>query len=392
MLYEQYTNEILGLKDVVLKGVEQTGGVKHIMLQMTATAHQCPRCGAMTDRIHDYRLQPVKDLDAFGIQTVLELQKRRYVCQACGKRFYEKVHFLPRYHRSTTRLNAHIIKDMSDVQPMKSVAKRHHVSPTTVARTFDHVSYPTPHLPPVLSIDEFKGNAGGNKFQCILTDPTKKKVLDILESRKSENLYEYFGSFKDRVNVKYVVIDMSSLFRDVAISCFKNAMIIADKYHVVRQVTWAFEHVRKEVQKQFHQERRRYFKRSRRVLLKRFKDLKDAERLQVEAMLQLSEKLRNAYMLKEKFYDFIRSADIVEAKRRLLEWNLLVGMSDLPAFTKCFETFTRWEKYILNAFICPYTNGYTEGVNNKIKVLKRNAYGVRNFNRFRNRILHMMAA
>ena len=54
------------------------------------------------------------------------------------------------------------------------------------------------------------------------------------------------------------------------------------------------------------------------------------------------------------------------------------------------NTIIHWQDYILNSFECPYTNGYTEGVNNKIKVLKRNAYGVRNFKRFKNRILHMM--
>ncbi len=392
MLYEDYTREIIGLKDTNLTKVEQKADTKYLQVRMNIAEHECPRCGSKTSRIHDYRLQPVKDLDAFGSRIVLRYCKRRYVCLACGKRFAEKAEFLPRYHRSTTRLNASLVNEMASVQSMKEIARRHHVSATTAVRLFDHVSYPRPHLPQVLSLDEFKGNAGGSKFQCILTDPSKKKVLDILESRKSESLYEYFGSFKDRSNVKYVVIDMSTLFRDVATGCFKNAVIVADKYHVVRQVTWAFERVRIEVQQQFHQERRRYFKRSRSLLLKRFKNLSSDERLQVEAMLQISVKLRNAYMLKEKFYDFMQSTDLTEAKKRLLEWNLLVNVSNIPAFTRCFETFTRWDKYILNAFTCPYTNGYTEGVNNKIKVLKRNAYGIRNFERFRNRILHMMAA
>jgi len=392
MLYEQYTNEILGLEDAVLTSVKQIGEVKHFMLQMRVAKHQCPRCGTETAQIHDYRRQLVKDLDVFGSRTILELRKRRYVCPACGKRFLEKVPFLPRYHRATTRLYSHIISEMADIHSMKSVAVRHHLSQTTVARIFDHVSYPVPHLPPVLSMDEFKGNAGNSKFQLILTDPSKKKVLDILKDRNSENLYAYFSRFPDRKNVKYVVIDMSQVYLGVAKACFPSAIIVADKYHVVRQITWAFEHVRKEIQKQFHQERRRYFKRSRRILLKRFDQLKPDERLQVEAMLQVSDKLRTAYMLKEKFYDFMKSSNLAEAKHRLLEWNLLAASSGLEVFLKCFETFRRWEAHILNAFICPYTNGYTEGVNNKIKVLKRNAFGVRNFDRFRNRILHMMTA
>jgi transposase len=65
--------------------------------------------------------------------------------------------------------------------------------------------------------------------------------------------------------------------------------------------------------------------------------------------------------------------------------------SGISKFVGCGNTMVRWSKGILNSFDCPYTNGFTEGANNKIKVLKRNAYGYRNFRRFRNRILHMFS-
>ena len=71
---------------------------------------------------------------------------------------------------------------------------------------------------------------------------------------------------------------------------------------------------------------------------------------------------------------------------------LYVDVSNVPEFDECSKTIKNWENYILNSFTCPYTNGFTEGCNNKIKVLKRNSYGVRNFERFRSRILHMMAS
>ena len=65
--------------------------------------------------------------------------------------------------------------------------------------------------------------------------------------------------------------------------------------------------------------------------------------------------------------------------------------SAIPQFEKCAKTMLNWLTGILNSFLTPITNGFTEGCNNKIKVLKRNAYGFRNFNRFRNRILHMFS-
>jgi len=84
------------------------------------------------------------------------------------------------------------------------------------------------------------------------------------------------------------------------------------------------------------------------------------------------------------------SPDYETAVKRLKEWYLYVGTQNVPEFEICMKTMVNWQKYILDSFSFPYTDGYTEGVNNKIEVLKPNAYGMRNFNRFRNRILHMM--
>ena len=111
---------------------------------------------------------------------------------------------------------------------------------------------------------------------------------------------------------------------------------------------------------------------------------------QVNVMLATSEKLQKAYMLKEKFYNFVDSSDLESAKKNLKAWYMFVMSCELEEFDKCSGTIFNWQKYILNSFTCAYTNGYTEGVNNKIKVLKRNAYGVRNFWRFKNRIMHVM--
>ncbi|SHJ51671.1 transposase, partial [Thermoclostridium caenicola] len=91
------------------------------------------------------------------------------------------------------------------------------------------------------------------------------------------------------------------------------------------------------------------------------------------------------------FYKVMDSQNSYEAKQRLARWNMLFYGYNLPEFNDCFKAFTNWQKEILNSFDVPYTNGFTEGINNKIKVIKRNAYGIRNFTRFRNRILHVMA-
>lgn len=394
MLNYHFTEELTGLEDLIVKEVKNIGNELHIYGSMVKRIHRCPRCGTDTSKVHDYREQTIKDISSFGRNTYIHLKKRRHVCPLCGKRFFEKVSFLPRYHRMTNRLGAYIVREFQTLQPVSDIAKRHNVSSQTARRLFDNVRFPSPAaLPEAVSIDEFRGNAGGEKFQCILTDPSQRRTLDILPCRKSESLYAYFLQFDNRKQVKCIVMDMSHLFRDIMHQSFPKARIIADKYHVVRQVCWAMENVRKSEQKKFSDTRRKYFKRSRKILLKHFKELTEEELMQLEVMLQTSERLSRAYYALQEFYLLMdESASRNDAKKRLGKWLMQVESYGLPEFDSCVTAIRNWSEEILNIFDIPLTNGYTEGTNNKIKVLKRNAYGVRNFERFRNRILMVTEA
>ena len=195
-------------------------------------------------------------------------------------------------------------------------------------------------------------------------NPKKHQVLVILPQRTSESLNGYFATFSNRRDVKYVVMDMSNLFRSMARDCFPNSKIIADKYHVYRQVQWAFEDIRKQVQKDFGTDRRRYFKRSRTLLLKSIEKLTEDELEQVSHMLELPKPLAQGYYLMHEFREFIKSKDLAQAKKNLSNWFMHVGATDLKRFHKCVETFSDWQAEILNAFDTGLTNGYTEGCRN----------------------------
>ena len=345
---------------------------------------------ASTSKVHDYRTQIVKHTPSCGYPVNLRIRKRRHRCPSCGKRFFESISFLPKYQRTTNALWGYAISLLSSTVSMKSVADSLNVSASTVARMVDKLCYTRPSLPDIISIDEFRGNSGGQKFQCIITDPKNKEVLDILPTRKSEDLYRYFADCPQRKNVRYVVMDLSPLFKSVAQACFPNARIVADKFHALRLGNYALEAVRKDVQKSFHHYRRKYFKRSRTLLLKHKEKLSSAEEEQVSNMLCISPHLAKAYYLKELIYDFFSSEDIRQAKKKLLAFKMAAQAANLPEFNKVVQTYTKWEQEILNAFTVPYTNGYTEGCNNRIKVIKRVSYGMPSFSRFRTRILHCM--
>ncbi len=389
MLSSNCIEKLIDLQDLEIKNIENNEEKVEIHCKLKRKPQTCPSCGSLTEAIHDYRKQIVKDISSFGKKTYLIFKKRRYRC-TCGKRFPEKNTFLPKYYRMTKRLIVHIINELGCESSFTRIAQQNNVSVSTAIRIFDYVSYSPQKLPEVIAVDEFKGNTGSEKYQTIITDPKSGRVLDILPKRYEHYLSSYFKDM-ERSHVRYFVSDMWRPFAEIASVYFKNADHIIDRYHWIRQVIWAFESVRKEVQKQFSSSHRRYFKRSKSLLIKQFDYLDDEQKQQVNIMLYASPTLSTAYYLKNDLLSLSRLKNREKAKKRLTEWIDWASSSGIPAFQKCAKTYYNWFEGIVNSFDTPYTNGFTEGCNNKIKVLKRNAYGYRNFTRFRNRILHMFA-
>lgn len=393
MLYTHFTQEILGLQEVIITNIETSSKTLTIYAELERKPHSCTACSTVTDTIHDYRIQHIKDIPAFGKFVNIVLRKRRYCCPCCGKRFFENNSFLPKYHRMTNRLAAFVIDKLRDERSFTSVSREVNLSVSTVIRIFDIVSYPKAKLSTAIAIDEFKGNTRGEKYQCILTDPENKIVLDILPMRYGHYLSAYFKTFSsdERKQVMYFVSDMWNPYSDSASVWFKNATQIIDKYHWIRQVIWAFERVRKEEQKKFSKTHRIYFKRSKSLLTKRYSFLTDEQQLQVRVMLDCSVNLSRAHWFKEMFLQILDSPDCESAKNAMAHWIQCAENCGVPHIETCAKTMQNWYTGIINSFSSPLTNGFTEGCNNKIKVLKRNAYGYKNFTRFRNRILHMFS-
>jgi len=384
--------KLLGLEEVIFEKIEEVSNTLEVTLSLPRRVHTCPCCSCKTDLIHDYRNQRVKDLPAFGKNVVLILRKRRYICPECGKKFFEINTFLPRYYRRTQRCIIAILDALRNKVSAKDIAIKHSVSCTTVWRYFSLLNYKCKSLPEVLSMDEFKGNANGEKYQVILTNPEKQQILDVLPNRFESDLIRYFGKHSTRYSVKYFVIDMSDHFRRVGKTCFPNAKIVADRYHVVRQVYWAMENVRKREQKRLSDRFRIYFKHARSLMYKNPRKLTDEDKDRLALMFEISPQLARAYHLKNKFLQVMHSENSTVGRKMLGDWLFLAEYERIPEFRNCIQAYRNWTEEILNALDVPYSNGFTEGCNNKIKVIKRISFGIRNFDRLRNRILHIANA
>ena len=219
-------------------------------------------------------------------------------------------------------------------------------------------------------------------------------IFDVLYSRKGTCLVDYFKSLDQykRMKVQYFSCDMNKTFIDLARIYFPNAKIVIDRYHFVRQVYWALENIRKRIQKRMLPSLRKYYKRSKSLITKRKSKLSNDNRAALEWMLEYSEDLRKAHFIKELFVDILDENAYSKQRTLFSEWLREVENSGIEEFKVAITAFRNNYKYILNPLKYRHiSNGPTEGFNNKIKVLKRISYGVRNFKYFRNRILMAMA-
>ena len=383
-------NNLLNLKGVFIKKVENSENNISIYVETEHKTQICPHCRALTSKIKDYHTQVVKDVPIQFKNTTLIVKKRRYQCKSCRKTFYERIDFLPKYYRTTNRLLAYIYDQLLTNKSMKQIAKESNVSSNKIMRTIDLFDCENTKLPDVISIDEFKGNTGYYKYQVSLIDSKNHKIIDILPCRYKHDLCNYFKKFplSERSKVKYFITDLWETYKDISMTYFPKAKIIADKFHYSRYIVSAVNDVRIETQKKLPPKEKKYFFHSKKLLLARYINLKEESQEKLNYILiNYSEDLRTVYYEKEELLDIIHNKDSDSSKNSFNNWVKRNLNSHIPLLNNVAKTYFNWSYEIKNSLEVPYTNGVIEGFNNKIKTLKRIAFGFRNFKRFRTRIL-----
>lgn len=384
--------DLLNLKDVMVKNVKNLENCVEVFIEMPISKQICPCCGSKTSYVHDYYLQTIKDIPIHFKPTNLIFRKRRYACHDCGKKFYEQNYIISKYARRTPRLTELVIHELRNLTSQSDVAKRTRVSPSIISKMLPYLAVTNSTLPRVLCIDEYKGNTGNFKYQVALINGETHEVVDILECRQKHFLCDYFKKFPQEQldNVKYLVTDLWEPYKDIGITYFRKAKIVADHFHFVRFACQAVNNIRIDVQKRLPKSERIYFKHSRKLLLSRKANLKTDKQKEelTNILINYSEDLRIAYREKETFLDILHSEESGQKKIAIFnEWVKRNLESDIKELKECARTYQHWSIEIKHSLETPYSNGATEGFNNKIKVLKRVSFGMRSFKNMKARIL-----
>lgn len=186
---------------------------------------------------------------------------------------------------------------------------------------------------------------------------------------------------------------MSPSFKAAVEKALNKPIIVADRFHFCRYIYWALDAVRRRVQSTWEDYDRKKCKKMRHVFYKNSDKLSHDQRWWLNRYCQMSDELRIAYQLKEEYNKWFSQAkrngaeSIRQTKEGLYRFYKLVEKSGIPEFLTNIQTLKNWQVEILNSFVYGYSNGFLEGINNHTKVIKRNAFGFKNFKRFRARIL-----
>lgn len=229
-----------------------------------------------------------------------------------------------------------------------------------------------------LALDEIAMRKGHQDFVTVVGDIEQGNLLDVIDSHRSEEIIEVLQQqpLEVRAQVQEVSIDMWGGFPKVIAQVFPNAVLVYDRFHVMKLVNSELNKLRKTVGMTLRG--------SRYLLLKNQTDLTEEQRLKLELVLNHSCCLRIAYELKEEFRQIYQTARTPESGRHRFQTWLHHAQA---LYQESCQTIRDHLDGICNYFISHSSSGAIEGINNRIKLIKRQGYGFTNFDNFRARLL-----
>ena len=416
MSHNNYILDLLNIKDKNItfdeNGVHDefinNKTCKVIDAHLSYTPTHCDKCGYSFDSKEDYEKKGfdkgsyVVVPSIFKMTTFLFLKKQRILCHHCNHSFSLKTSLVNFKCRISNITKLSIVTDLTKKRSEKDISTINNVSPNTVEIVmdsyYDGVKLYKNHLPKVLSFDEFKSVKGANsKMSFIMVNGENGKIIDVIQDRKLISLLKYFSYYsrKARHMVKYIVIDMYSPYITLIQKMFPNAKIIIDKFHLTQLISRSLNKTRIMVMKN---DKKNYnkFKRYWKLILKardeldssHWKKFRCFDNLMTEIdivdyLINTNEELKNTYQAyQDLLYAFQHN------NYKVLQSSLNNNYGKISSYMiTSIKTLKNFSKYIINTFKNKYLGGYVEGTNNFIKVIKKIAFGFRNFSRFKARIM-----
>ncbi|WP_408672536.1 ISL3 family transposase [Streptococcus pneumoniae] len=402
-----FITKLLDIKDpnIQILDIINKDTHKEIIAKLDYDAPSCPECGNQLKKYDFQKPSKIPYLETTGMPARILLRKRRFKCYHCSKMMVAETSIVKKNHQIPRIINQKIAQKLIEKISMTDIAHQLAISTSTVIRKLNdfHFECNFRNLPEIMSwdVETVRGvtvSIGRWKMSFIAQDFEKLDIITVLEGRTQAVIRDHFLKYDRavRCRVKIITMDMFSPYYDLAKQIFPNAKIVLDRFHIVQHLSRAMSRVRVQIMNQFHRKSheykaiKRYWKLiqqdSRKLSDKRFyrptfrMHLTNKEIL--NKLLSYSEDLKHHYQLYQLLLFHFQNKE-PEKFFGLIEDNL---KQVHPIFQTVFKTFLKDKEKIINALQLHYSNAKLEATNNLIKLIKRNAFGFRNFENFKKRI------
>ena len=358
-----------------------------IILHVEAKERQieCPNCGCRHLVKNGFRMRDFIGLPVGGRKVIIRMKVQRYKCKnkVCDYDRQEHIPFATGSCGYTHRFAKYVV-GLLKAMTLKDAANLLGVTWDTIKDIHSrHLEYH--YAPPSLDgvdcigIDEFAVRKG-HIYKTIVVDLRSGRILHVGEGKGADALKGFWKRIKRKgIDIKYVATDLSAAFISSVYEHCPNAVHVFDHFHVVKLMNEKLDDIRR-VQYNMEKDinKRKVLKGTRYLLLSNGEDIFDKEyKTRLDNALDMNKPLSQAYYLKEQLREFWTQVNKEEAEKVMLDWVSQAKESKVPQLMKMAATIMAHRTGILAWYDCHIYTGKVEGINNKIKVMKRNAYGFR---------------
>jgi transposase len=390
----QQIEKIFGLGEFRIKRFEIHNEEVYLYVQVKVKKVRCPRCGKWSKSVHQYHERKVRDLDIFGKRCYLIFDIRRFDCDCCGVPFTERLNSIDFDSEYTKRFEDWIVK-LARNSALDQVAEHVGLTYERVEGIFfrainRQIEANKGRIFKRVGIDEISMRKGSGQYIVIIIDLSRGCVIGVLQERSKAKVKEWLQSLsnKQRRKIRWVAIDMWDGYFYAVREEIPHAKIVIDRFHVHKALGEQIDKARRSIQNKLSEEDRKELKGSRWIILKPKEKLTQEQRATLETICQKYPQLKQLYEVKEEFRDIYENKSLSPntARQAFDRWQEKVKALGIKVLDNFLNTLNNWYRWILNYFGIRLTSGGVEGMNAKIKLLKRTGFGFRNFDNFRLRI------
>jgi len=391
----------LDIPDIEVIGVERTkNGDYYISVQSTQKGTTCRKCGKFIEKFHGYEKEIVlRHLPILDNKVFIKIKPIRYMCSDKPTTTQKSSWYTPR-SSYTNAYEEYILRCLIN-STVEDVSIKEDIGYESIMGVIDRyiseeVDWDKIKKLEVIGIDEISLKKGHKDYATIITGYLHEKIriLGVLEGRKKETVEEFFRKIPERLRatVKYVCSDMYEGFVNAAYSVFgKEVKVVIDRFHVAKKYRACLDELRKqEMQKLKNDLPKEDYKKLQGAMWAMRKDedeLTEKEKEVRNSLFNYSPNLKKGYELSEKLTNIFNEDNTkAEGIKKMEQWIKDVKGSGLNVFDDFIWTLENWKDEISNYFEKRLTSGFVEGLNNKIKVIKRRCYGILNIKHLFQRI------